>query len=175
VADLEIMREWREAKVTQPNLASPARNPVFMAYGDISAEAHVLNVVQKIKAAALQDAFLVLPFEKVTFLFTFLRLWAERQWNMTLTCRILFFMLKTHHRQIVASKTMRPMLDGIRKHLRTALQGQKNEMGFNLAALKFVGNRLKEKETSNYVDEEAWQEEEKTGKGRKKRAFVDVA
>ena len=180
MADLEIMREWQAAKATQPNLALPARNPIFMAFGNISAEVHVLSVVQKIKAAALQDALLVLPFDKVNSLFTFLRFWAERRWNMPLTCRILFFMLKTHHRQIVASKAMRPMLDGIREHLRRALQGQKDEMGFNLAALKFVGKQLREKDTSNYVDEEVWEEEEKGGgggggMGRKKRAFVDVA
>lgn len=179
MVDLEIMQEWHTAKATQSNLALPGRDPIFMAFGNISAEAHVLSVVQKIKAAALQDALLVLPFEKVTSLFTFLRLWAERQWNIPLTCRILFFMLKTHHRQIVASKTMRPMLDGIREHLRRTLQSQKDEMGFNLAALKFVGNQLREKETSNYVDEEVWDEEEKGGSGgrksRKKRAFVDVA
>ena len=173
--DLDIMREWNIAKATQPNTAPPQRNPMFMAYGNISAEAHVLNVVQKIKAAALQDALLVLTFDKVTAFFTFLRLWAERQWNMPLTCRILFFMLKTHHRQIVASKTMRPMLDGIRENLRKALQQQKDEMGFNLAALKFVGSRVLEKGTRDYVDEELWDEEEKSMKGRKKRAFVDVA
>lgn len=177
--DLEIMQEWHTAKATQSNLALPGRDPIFMAFGNISAEAHVLSVVQKIKAAALQDALLVLPFEKVTSLFTFLRLWAEQQWNIPLTCRILFFMLKTHHRQIVASKTMRPMLDGIREHLRRTLQRQKDEMGFNLAALRFVGKQLREKETSNYVDEEVWDEEEKGGSGgrksRKKRAFIDIA
>ncbi|KAA6416253.1 MAG: WD domain [Lasallia pustulata] len=178
IADLEMMREWHVAKARQPNLALPARNPIFMAFGNISAEAHVLSVVQKIKAAALQDALLVLPFEKIPSLFTFLRVWAERQWNMPLACRILSFMLKTHHRQIVASKTMRPMLDGIREHLRRALQGQKDEIGFNLAALKFMGKQLRENETSDYVDEEVWDEEEKSGgggKSTKKRAFVDVA
>jgi len=175
MADLEIMEEWKEIKKAQPNAAPPQRSPIFMAYGNISAEAHVLSVVQKIKAAALQDALLVLPFEKVEALFTFLRIWAERQWNMPLTCRVLFFMLKTHHRQIIASKTMRTMLDAIRGHLRGALQRQKDEMGFNLAALRFVGNQVREKGTKDYVDEEAWEEEAKGDKGRKKRVFVNVA
>ena len=174
-ADLDLMEEWRSAKMTQPNLALPQRSPVFMAYGNISAEEHVLAVVQMIKAAALQDALLVLTFDKVTSFFTFLRIWAERQWNMPLTCRILFFMLKTHHRQIVASKTMRPMLDAIRVSLREALQQQKDEMGFNMAALRFVGNQVRDKSTREYVDEKAWDEDEKGEKGRKKRAFVDVA
>ena len=175
MVDLEIMKEYHQAKATQPNLAPPSRDPIFLAYKNISAEAHLLNVIQKIKAAALQDALLVLPFDKVTALFTFLRIWAKRQWNMPLTCRILFFMLKTHHKQIVASKKMRMTLDEIREQLRRALQAQKDEMGFNLAALKYVGRRMGEMGRTEYVDEKVWDEEETVGKGRKKRGFIDVA
>ena len=174
IPDLEIMKEYHEAKASQPNLALPPRDPIFLAHNHISAEAHLLYIVQKIKAAALQDALLVLPFEKVTALFSFLRIWAERQWNMPLTCRILFFMLKTHHRQIVSSKAMRGALDEIREQLRAALQNQKNEMGFNLAALRFVGRRMGETGRMEYVDEKTWEEEEVMGKGKKKRAFIDI-
>ncbi|CAO1598071.1 beta transducin [Xanthoria calcicola] len=173
--DLEAMREWERAKGRQPNTGPPDRHPIFL-YMNTSAEAHVLNVVQRIKAAALQDALLVLPFNQITALFTFLEIWAEKQWNIPLTCRVLFFVLKIHHKQIVASKTMRPMLDGIRQRLRRALQRQKDEMGFNLAALSFIGSRMKDKGSKDYVDEVLWEEEEeKIGKGKKKRGFVDVA
>lgn len=176
MADLALMDEYYQAKATHPNLALPQRDPIFLAHNHISAEAHLLNVVQKIKAAAVQDALLVLPFDKAVSLFTFLRIWAERQWNMPLTCRILFFMLKTHHKQLVASKSLRPMLDEMRQRLRGALQTQKDEMGFNLAALRFVGKRMGEMGKKQYVDEEIWEEEEEViGKGRKKRGFVDVA
>ncbi|KAL8714828.1 MAG: hypothetical protein Q9220_001341 [cf. Caloplaca sp. 1 TL-2023] len=175
IPDLEEMREWNQAKILQPNIAPPDRHPIFL-YTNTTAEAHVLSVVQKIKAAALQDALLVLPFTQVTALFTFLQIWAEKQWNIPLTCRVLFFMLKIHHKQIVASKTMRPMLDGIRQHLRRALQRQKDEMGFNLAALGFVGTRISERGTRDYVDEGLWEEEEKNlSKGKKKRGFIDIA
>lgn len=176
ILDLQLVQEWTEAKKLKPNIAPPDRDPIYLAFGNISAEQHLLNVIQKIKVAALQDALLVLPFHLVTALFKFLRIWTERQWNMPLTCRILFFMLKTYHRQIVASKTMRPMLDEIRQHLRKALQHQKNEMGFNLAALKFVGGRIREKGSKDYIDEAMWEEEEVAKKGEKrKRGFVDVA
>ncbi|KAL8686622.1 MAG: hypothetical protein Q9218_006977 [Villophora microphyllina] len=171
--DLEAMREWNQAKARQGNVAVPDRHPIFL-FTNTSAEAHVLSVVQKIKAAALQDALLVLPSHQVTALFTFLQTWAEKQWNIPLTCRILFFMLKLHHKQIVASKTMRPMLDGIRRHLRQALQSQKDEMGFNLAALNFVGSQIRDRGSKDYVDEATWEEEE-VGKGKKKRGFIDIA
>lgn len=176
IVDLQVVREWKQAKASQPKLAPPDRNLTFLAFGNIAAEVHVLNVVQKVKPAALQDALLVLPFDKVTSLFTFLQLWTENRWNVPLTCRILFFMLKAYHSQIVASKTMRPMLDSIRRDLRRALQQQKDEMGFNLAALKFVGTKVRERGTKSYVDEALWEEEEaRIEKGRKKRAFIDIA
>ena len=174
VEDLEIMSEYYQAKVKQPNLAPPPRDPLFLAHGNISAEAYLLATVQRIKAAALQDALLVLHFDSIPPLFTFLSIWAKRQWNMSLTCRILFFMLKTHHKQIAANKTMRVLLDNVRNELRNALQSQKDEVGFNLAALKFVGRKMGEIGKGEYVDE-ALEEEEGIGKGRKKRGFVDVA
>lgn len=48
-------------------------------------------------------------------------------------------------------------------------------MGLNMAALKFIGAQVKDKGTKEYVDEEAWVEDERKEKGRKKRAFVNVA
>lgn len=114
IADLEIMNDWEIAKTTQPNTAPPARNPLFMALGGISAEAHVLSVLQRIQAAALQDALLVLSFSMVPSLLTFLDIFATRSMNIPLTCRILFFIMKIHHRQLVSSKTMRPMLNDIK-------------------------------------------------------------
>ncbi|KAJ0421924.1 hypothetical protein BJY00DRAFT_101442 [Aspergillus carlsbadensis] len=173
--DLEVMREWRAVKARQPNAAPPARNPLYIALGNVSAEQHLLNVVQKIPPAALQDALLVLPFSKVPALFTFLNIWASREWNVPLTCRVLFFMLKTHHRQIVASKMMRPMLDNIRSSLRRVLKRQKDELGFNLSALQFVGQQIKAQGTKDYIDEEVWEEQERSTGTGKKRLFSSIA
>jgi U3 small nucleolar RNA-associated protein 12 len=173
IADHELMQQWAEAKLANPNTAPPPRNPLFMALGGISAETHVMNVLQRIKAAALHDALIVLPFSTLPMLFTFLNIFASRSMNIPLTCRILFFMLKTHHRQIVASKTMRLMLDGIRSNLRQALKRQKDEMGYNLAALRVVGNQVKERGVKNYVDEDTWGDEEI--KSQRKRGFVQVS
>ncbi|EER43219.1 WD40 repeat-containing protein [Histoplasma capsulatum var. duboisii H88] len=174
IEDLALI-EWTELKSTNPKTAPPSRNPVYLALGNISAERHVLQVIQKIPAAALQDALLVLPFSKLPALFTFLNIWAKNAWEIPLTCRVLFFMLRTHHRQIVASKMMRPMLDGIRGNLRNVLARQKDEMGFNIAALKFIGNQVRERGRSNYIDENLWEKEEQQVKGSKKRYFVNVS
>jgi U3 small nucleolar RNA-associated protein 12 len=172
LADLSLLKSWEEEKISNPNAMAPQRNIVYMALGGISAESHVMNVLQRIKAAALHDALLVLPFASVPMLFTFLNIFAGRSMNIPLTCRILFFMLKTHHRQIIANRTMKVMLEGIRTNLRVALKKQKDEMGFNIAALKVVGMQIQEKSVKGFVDEN-WEGSE--GPNVRKRAFVHVS
>ena len=171
--DLRLMQGYENSKMNSADAAPPSRNPVYLANKNISAEAHLLKTVQKIHAAALQDALLVLTFDQACSFFLFLRIWAERKWNMPLTCRILFFLLKTHHKQIVASKQTRVLLDGIRSGLRQSLEQQKDEIGFNLAALQFLGRRMAELGTSDFIDEAAYEED--ATRDRKKRGFVDVA
>ncbi|KAK3939138.1 WD domain-protein [Diplogelasinospora grovesii] len=175
MADLNVVREWEEAKLANPNIAPPQRNPIFIALGNISAEVHVMSVLQRIKASALHDALLVLPFASVPMLFTFLNIFAMRSMNMPLTCRILFFMLKTHHKQIVSSRTMRAMLDGIRANLRQALKRQKDEMGYNIAALKIVGMQIQDQTVKGYVDEKWDEQQEDESRAVRKRAFVHVS
>lgn len=173
MTDLNTIREWEEARQINPNIAPPQRNPIFVALGNIPAETYVLNTLQKIKPASLHDALLVLPFSTIPSLLTFLNLFAQRELNVPLTCRILFFVLKTHHKQIVASRTMRATLEKVRANLRAALRRQKDEMGFNIAALKVVSMQLRDKSVREYVDE-TWEEKEKE-KGVRKRAFASLS
>ncbi|PHH92343.1 hypothetical protein CDD83_7831 [Cordyceps sp. RAO-2017] len=173
MADLNLLKEYEEAKLSDGGAAPPQRNPVYLALGNVTAEEHVMSVLQRIKAAALHDALLVLPFASVPVLFTFLNLFARRSMNMPLTCRILFFMIKTHHKQLVASRTMRAMMDDIRTNLRAALKKQKDEMGINIAALKVAGMQIRDRSVKEYVDE-SWAEES-AERSAKKRAFVHVA
>lgn len=168
--DLALLQDAKEK-----NLPPPTRHPQYLALGNISAERYLLNVIRKIPAASLQDALLVLPFTKLPALFTFVDIWARKGWDIPLTCRVLFFILKTHHTQVVSSKMMKPMLDSIRSHLRRVLDRQKDEMGYNLAALQFIGGQVREKSKSEYVDEEQWEQDEQKQTGVKKRQYVSVA
>ncbi|KAK4103078.1 WD40 repeat-like protein [Parathielavia hyrcaniae] len=176
MADLNTLREWEDARQANPSTpaAPPQRNPIFLALGNVPAEVYVLNTLQRIKPSALHDALLVLPFSAVPALFTFLELFAAREMNVPLTCRILFFMLRTHHRQVVASRTMRAVLERIRTNLRRALRRQKDEMGYNIAALRVVGMQIRERSVREYVDEN-WEAENGAEQGTRKRAFVHVS
>jgi len=171
IEDLEVVRDWKIQRKSNPNIASPQRNPLYLALGNISAERHVLNTMSKIPAAQLHDALLVLPFASLPALFTFIALWVQRQWNVTLTCRVLFFMLKTHQKQIVASKELKTVLEHMKSDLRKMLIGNKDQIGFNVAALRFVGERVDEERFVRLEDVDKLDGEE----GRKKRGFVDIA
>ncbi|CAN9193136.1 unnamed protein product [Alternaria alternata] len=171
IADLDVVRDWETQRKTNPKIAPPQRNPLFLALGNISAERHVLNTMSKIPAAQLHDALLVLPFSSLPALFTFLAIWVRKQWNVTLTCRVLFFMLKTHQKQIVASRELKTVLELMRSDLRKTLVGNKDLIGFNVAALRFVGERVDEAKLVRWEDVDKLDEE----KNRKKRGFVDVA
>jgi U3 small nucleolar RNA-associated protein 12 len=171
IADLEVVRDWEIQRQSNPKIAPPQRNPLFLALGNISAERHVLNTLSKIPAAQLHDALLVLPFSSLPALFTFLAIWVTKQWNVTLTCRVLFFMLKTHQKQIVSSRELKSVLEGVRAELRRSLMGNKDLIGFNVAALRFVGERVDEMKVVRLEDVDKLEE----GKERRKRGFVDVA
>lgn len=174
-ADLQIMQQYQQAKRTNPKAAPPQRDPVFLANNNVSASVYVLNIFQRIPAASLQDALLVLSFSQLPALFTFLALWATEGRNIPLTCRILFFMLKTHQKQIVSSQALRVGLEEARDRLRHTLQKQKHDLGFNLAGLRVLGRRSRELGNSDYVDEATWQDSEVNKARGTKRGFVTVA
>jgi U3 small nucleolar RNA-associated protein 12 len=79
-------------------------------------------------------------------------------------------MLKTHQKQIVSSRELKSVLEGVRAELRKSLMGNKDLIGFNVAALRFVGERVEEAKVVRLEDVD------KVDDGaRKKRGFVDVA
>lgn len=169
--DLDLVAEYEEAKKTNPSLAHPTRH-IILATLKLTAERHVLNVIEKIKPAQLEDALLVLPFSHVMKLVRFVEIWTQKEWSIPLVCRILFFVTRTHHKQIVASRELKPMLENVRGNLRKCLARQKNEIGYNLAGLKFIKQNWDLHHKKEFIDAaEAKEAEERTVK---KRAYGSV-
>jgi len=69
--------EERAASAHPENIPLPARNPVMAAL-DLGPEEYVLRTLGKVRATELFDALLVLPFDKVISLFSYLNEWALR-------------------------------------------------------------------------------------------------
>ncbi|KAI0650646.1 WD40 repeat-like protein [Trametes meyenii] len=154
--ELAAQREYAEAKSKgglAEDVAPPPRHPVLAAY-DLEPEAYVLRVVEKVPGTALYDALLVLPFGKVVSLMRHLNVWAQKEWNIVLTSRIIFFLLRTHHHQIVANRVMRTALIPLRRSLRAGLRRQKDTIGYNLAALRFIQRQTDAKRTAEFYEEE---------------------
>ena len=88
-----------------------------------------------------------------------------------LTARIIFFLLKTHHHQIVANRVMRTALIPLRKHLREALRRQKDTISYNLAALKYIKRQSDAKLTAEFFEEEMDEEKvrERIAEGKKRK------
>ncbi|PWN52274.1 WD40 repeat-like protein [Violaceomyces palustris] len=177
--DLEAQRLAANAGA----MGAPPRNPIVMAAfstdEEPSAEKFVLRTVEKILPAQLEDALLVLPFDKVISLLKYLDLWARKEWNISLVSKILFFLLRTHQSQIVSNRIMRTTLVSLRGHLRSALERQKTTLGFNLAALKFIRSQhVSMKTTELYekhgldMDEETVRQKIEAGTRRKRKIAV---
>jgi len=113
-----------------------------------------LRVVERIPGTALFDALLVLPFGRVISMMRYLNVWAQREWNIALTSRIIFFLLKTHYHQVVANRVMRTALIPLRKHLRESLRKQKDTISYNLAALKYIQRQNDAQRTAEFLEEE---------------------
>ena len=171
--DLEMMKSYSATLASNPKAAAPQRNPVFVAKDNISAPDYVLDTFRRIPSASLHDALLVLSFSQLPALFTFLQLWAATKNDIALTCRVLFFMIKVHQKQLVSNRLMRRMLIEVKQSLRQALEDQKQELGFNMAGTRILQRRLVESGESEYVDLERTVPDGSLGV--KKRTFINIA
>ncbi|KAF5100063.1 hypothetical protein D0Z00_001400 [Geotrichum galactomycetum] len=171
-ADLELQAEYQETLKKNPKAAMPTRN-VILAALNVSAEKYVMDVMARIKAAQLEDALLVLPFDKVITLFVFIDKWAHHRWNIPLVSRVLSVALKIHHKQIVANQIMRPTLESLRGALRAGLELHKNQIGYNIAGLKFLKQNWELHHKKEFIDETQQREEEE--RLTKKRTFTTAS
>ncbi|KAJ3313416.1 hypothetical protein HDU76_002636 [Blyttiomyces sp. JEL0837] len=132
----------------------PKRNP-FVVSANVDKyppEMYVLRVLEGVRSADLEQALLVLSFTVVVKLIKVIVVWTEYEWNLTLTCRVLFYLLDIHFNQLVTSRACRPMLVQIRTTLEPALRRQRDRIGFNMAALKFLKKEWEAEHTATLDD-----------------------
>ena len=76
---------------------------------------------------------------------------------------MLAYLLRIHSSQIVATRSLRPLLVSLRGQLRLALSGQRTQLGYNLAALRFIKRQDDDARTAEFYERgerEAWAEDE---------------
>jgi U3 small nucleolar RNA-associated protein 12 len=187
-ADAQTWRDYQESLAKAPagvreGLLPPQKNPRMLALaregdpeGGITGAEYVRRVVEGLKGPGLEDALLVLPFDRVRTLVGCLDQWIQGKVSIPLASRILFFLLRTHHHQIVSTRHLRTTLVSLRVNLRDALKHERDILGYNLAGLRYV-KRLDDGERIAGVLEGEMDEKkvkERIEEGIKKRKRVGV-
>lgn len=176
--DLLATREFAVARAANPGapIPAPQRHPV-LSFNNTSPAQHLHAALASVPASALQDALLLLPFSALPPLFDLLAdMLSSRGGGAPLAARVLLFLLRTHHKQVVASRELRPLLQRAGAVMRDTLSEWKGTLGWNLAACRMLGERIAEERVAHMYDlEEVEAEQKRAREGTKKRGFVSVA
>ncbi len=193
VADIDIRDQ------AQP--LPPPRSALLLAglrdKDEQTAARFVFRTVEGIPATQLTDVLLLLSFSAVTSLLKHVDTWLQKvgktrghcssldadfadifsqDWSLTLSARVLFFLMRTHHAQIVSNSLLRNLLAQLRRSLRSALARQKvslreaiaatsvssadpqisrptssqDVLGYNLSALKFTQGQARVRKQAEF-------------------------
>jgi U3 small nucleolar RNA-associated protein 12 len=153
----------------QRELPVPTPHPILMAYGNPTPERYVLNVVKRVRSSELDESLLVMPFLYVIDFLSLLKHWLECGWEVELSCKCLFFLLKVHHKQIVANRSMVTCLEDMRGVVSKQITRLKDTTGFNLAVLQLCQREMRRKGVHIFEDVSL-----KTRKNAKKRKVTVV-
>lgn len=82
-ADRELFKQYEEeisgmSEEAARLVPKPTRNAELVMRGDLEADEHIFKVIQKVPAASMEDALLVLPFRQVVSLLGYLDEWARK-------------------------------------------------------------------------------------------------
>ncbi|ODV89955.1 hypothetical protein CANCADRAFT_31064 [Tortispora caseinolytica NRRL Y-17796] len=165
-------KAYYEALSAGQTIAKPDRNIVFTFQNDVSAEQYLLSVIEKVPIHQLGDALLILPFDRVIPLLTFINKWAKSGKHPALICRILYSVIRMFQNQLVTSSECRSVLEEVYKNLSHSLRRVKDEMGYNLAGLNVIRRYQGTMSQHEFQDDETLAAEE--AKSQKKRAFTTI-
>jgi len=99
---------------------------------------HVLHVLKCVPTSDLDECLMVLHFNYVPKLVTFLGRFVEQGVSVELCVRCILFLLNLHQKQIIANQILVEPLSALKKSAKAKLKKEKDALGFNLAALKFL-------------------------------------
>ncbi|GMM35856.1 snoRNA-binding rRNA-processing protein [Saccharomycopsis crataegensis] len=155
----------------------PDRHIMLLAK-NVSAQEYVFQVTKNIKASHLEDAILVLPFSYSVKLLKFLDYWtSEKKYllnNLSLVCRLLFFIIRIHHKELISTKdsAIKRRLTDVKDKLRNEMKSINDDLGYNIQGLKFIKTQWALKHSKEFVDE--YKQTSTEDKFSKKRVFEKV-
>jgi U3 small nucleolar RNA-associated protein 12 len=116
-----------------------APEPLLLAAGKDKTPAElVLWAFEKIPLADIEEALMSVPIPMVSSLLTYIIDWFQSRLDVVLASRVLTFLLKVHHNQIIADDSLRIQLETLRAVQIDQLRAFKDTVGFNVVALKAI-------------------------------------
>ncbi|KAL9642898.1 hypothetical protein ABK040_010593 [Willaertia magna] len=119
------------------------KHPLLMG---LKIDEYVWKCLLRIARSDLDIVLSILPFSYAYFILQNLRLLLQKNYNVELITRIIIILLNIHFKQMILNendKEMFNLLNDLNSLLRNNLQNFVTKIGYNIAALDFVKNRMK--------------------------------
>ena len=130
--------------------------------------AYLLKALTSIRAADLEPALILLPLDAVHQLLQRMRPLLDTAPQIELLAKATIFVLRVHHRAVVANRAMVGLLHEIKAALGARLAHEHSVVGYNVAALGFVGREIEEQSQARLFEDAVIARAE--GKGAKDAA-----
>jgi len=147
-------REEYQKEIAQAQhikLTVPPFEPSVLLLGKTPSD-YLLWVVTQIKTANLESALIILPFTQVLILLKYLEGWIRENKEVTLSCRILFYLLRIHQVQISANKSLLSNLHSLKQYAHKHLQQQKDTIDYNLAVLNYLKKEIEHVDKQDFFE-----------------------
>lgn len=129
--------------VKEADKTDEAPHPILAALRLMGSE-YLMREVDKIRSSELEECLIVIPFSCVTSLLPYLCEWIENNKSVERSCRALFFLMRIHLNQITASSALLHIVDRARDVTKLRLKSLKDNVGFNMAGLRFLKHSIDE-------------------------------
>jgi len=139
-------------EIEENKAAGDAKNPLLVAYGFEDPGDYLLMMLNRVTSAELEESLLVLPFAYVTKLIPFLDAWIEKGLQTERCIRCLHLLFKIHMNQIVSNQALVPIMDSLRRKVLPGISRVKDEIGFNLAGLRFLKQEIESRGVHTFED-----------------------
>lgn len=154
---LEALQLCEEENMRQSHGGEDAPNPLMLG---LSSDAYVLRTLEQIKSPDLEEALHVLPLSAAMQLLEYMsRLLSPDNKATRLSLEMLtrgaLYLIKLHHSQIIAGATNRKVIAELQEAMKTQLEGMRQCMGFNGAALQFWQMELADRDDKPFRDASA--------------------
>lgn len=110
----------------------------------------IIAIISRIKTNDLEESLLLLPFTSVCQLLKALpEIIVKRTDQTELICKVITFLFRIHRKPIVGNQTLLPFIQQMTTDLEDTVNEQRDIIGKNLFALKFLQNDIERDELEN--------------------------